>query len=531
MDEEVYDEILKRLPSYKIYEEYGSKVIGESYGINCNIFNSVKKEYKNKCINLCNKVVRNLENLPEKVKSGNYKDYCRHYIYWIYKEIREMFKNDVNDSYITDIITKFIELQSTLTETYRIYNCSYKFVNKNLSEMNKKKEEKYLYEYFTNYDIIKSRDICTSVDINNYKKYLSSIRDLYNKKKRECCEKKISTCPEYFLHCGDEVNPNNLLSVLESPNDNSCNGLEDFKETKTSKEKLESSDFDQDFLDQILFTNCPITNESKELPCRFVRASSFIRKNMIAIESSGQQRNSDKSPSEGQNSEISIDSEVEKEHEKIRKIVGLSTEAVNYPSLPKTASYMDIRWKLDKDGKLHCPAENPEKDTSVLCMYVEELVKRGILIKDEKSGIYRLKKGKTWATQPLNIDIRREKGKYSIQSYSGRLQVLKPDQIMVADARSSIGQEHYGNDKAYNILQNIFFRVGTAISLVMGLILVFFLYFRFTPFGSCVDKNRKRKKRHKTNFVELNTKRLSRRFIKRTYRNSGRRRFSVVNIE
>ncbi|SBT86140.1 PIR protein [Plasmodium malariae] len=518
MEEQIYDEILEKLPSKTIYDEFNSQG-------NYVIMNSVckREDYEqcddiDTCLNICKRIEKNFKSLYEMSNSGNYKERCSHYIYWVYKEIQNLFKSDSTKDKVETVVNAFLKLQSSLTRNYRVYNCSYNFKEKDLNELKDKNKEKQLYDYFTNYDSIKTKDICNKFELNKYKKYLNAINVLYDEKKENCCNSKILVCPNYFLKCREDFKPSKLLSALELSNDHSCNVLEDFKETKTSEKKLESSDFETGFLEQILFTNCHIKNTSTTLSCGLVSAYSLTRRSGNAVENNEQLRNSDISSPKDKKRESIIDLEVEKEHEKIRKIVGLSSEVVNYPSLPKTASYMDIRWKLDKDGKLHCPAENPEKDTSVLCMYVEELVKRGILIKDENSRIYRLKKDKTWATKPLNIVIKRERGKYSIQSYSERLQVLKADQIMVTDDRNSISQEHYGKDNESNILQNIFFRVGTAISL-------------FTPFGSCVDKNRKRKKRHKTNFVELNTKRLSRRFIKRTYRNSGRRRFSVVNIE
>ncbi|KAI4840230.1 hypothetical protein MKS88_001588 [Plasmodium brasilianum] len=527
MNEEVYDEILKSLPSYKIYEEYGSKVSGESYGINCNIFNSVKKEYKNKCINLCNKVVRNLENFPEKGKSGNYKDYCTHYIYWIYKEIRGMFKKGVNDNDIADVISKFIELQSTIIETYRIYNCSYKFVHKNLNELNQKKEEKYLYEYFTNYDIIKSRDICTSVDINNYKKYLSSIRDLYNKKKRECCEKKISTCPEYFLHCGDEVNPNNLLSVLDSTNNEGCSGLKSIA-PKIFEKNSDSTPFNQEFMKSIYFTGCPVlksdgsSSNNGSMSCNLFRANVNPRSIVTENGKTAQQDIPGGSSLQVQVTTsktylADIPSEKNKKQE-----VAISQGEKNKRKSEKIINN-EFRWNFGK-GTLRCPPNKPEEDEYGMCDYMEELVEDNFYAKTEDSKDYQFKRGPSWKHEYLESVTRNKRhenlGKSSslnLKDY-GRLQDIVHKRAETFYASNSSGKVIPEKYTEYNILQNTFVRISIVST-------------SFTPFGSYVGKNKKRKKRYRINLAQLNTQRIPRRFIKRTYRNSDRRRFSVVNIE
>ncbi|SBS95664.1 PIR Superfamily Protein [Plasmodium malariae] len=485
MNEEVYDEILKSLPSYKIYEEYGSKVSGESYGINCNIFNSVKKEYKNKCINLCNKVVRNLENFPEKGKSGNYKDYCTHYIYWIYKEIREMFKKGVNDNDIADVISKFIELQSTIIETYRIYNCSYKFVHKNLNELNQKKEEKYLYEYFTNYDIIKSRDICTS------------------------------------------VNPNNLLSVLDSTNNEGCSGLKSIA-PKIFEKNSDSTPFNQEFMKSIYFTGCPVlksdgsSSNNGSMSCNLFRANVNPRSIVTENGKTAQQDIPGGSSLQVQVTTsktylADIPSEKNKKQE-----VAISQGEKNKRKSEKIINN-EFRWNFGK-GTLRCPPNKPEEDEYGMCDYMEELVEDNFYAKTEDSKDYQFKRGPSWKHEYLESVTRNKRhenlGKSSslnLKDY-GRLQDIVHKRAETFYASNSSGKVIPEKYTEYNILQNTFVRISIVST-------------SFTPFGSYVGKNKKRKKRYRINLAQLNTQRIPRRFIKRTYRNSDRRRFSVVNIE
>ncbi|KAI4841407.1 uncharacterized protein MKS88_000128 [Plasmodium brasilianum] len=514
------DEILKELPSYEIYNKFNSEVKEVKYNDDCKISDSVASEHKDNCINLCKKVARNLENLPKNDKSWSYENRCSHYKYWLYEEIGKFFKDDAKENDVEVVINEFLRVQTLLTTDYEILNCDYKFSKKNLQELKNKIEEKYMFDYFTNYEHIKAKETCVNVKIDKYKKYLNFILELYHRKKGDCCVEKISKCPNYFLNCNNDFDPSKLLSKLESPYGGNCNELKNFTENKTSEKKLVSSDFEPDFLETIHFTNCNINNNSSNLQCAFIRASAMTSRNQSAVGSS-EQGNGDKLSLENKEFESVIKSEALVQHKEIRKMVGFEDqEKKNILSLPKKGTDVDLKWKLGKDGTLHCPAEKPEEDTSGLCEYVEELVKQHILIKDKKSGIYRLKKGKTWSTQPLKIVVQRERRSQFMemneQKYIiSRIQKdLWDNQGGGSVTKKYKGKAFPGKDEETNILQNTFFCVAM-----------------FTPFGTYLGKTRKRKKRYRTNFSELSTQRLPRRFIKRTYRNSERRRFSVVNIE
>ncbi|SBS98152.1 PIR Superfamily Protein [Plasmodium malariae] len=536
MEEEVYNDILKQLPSYALYNKFNSEIKEVKYNNACKIPDSVTSEYKDNCINLCKKVARNLENLPKKDKSWSYENRCSHYKYWLYEEIRKFFKDDAKPNDVEVVIKEFLRVQPLLTTDYEILNCDYKFSQKNLQELETKIEEKYMFDYFTNYEHIKAKETCVNVEIEKYKKYLNFILQLYNRKKGVCCVGKISKCPNYFLNCDNEFNPSELLSILGSSYDGNCNGLESFEETKISEEKLESSDLEQDFLDTIHFTNCHIKNNDKELSCGFVRASALPRRNMIDVVNSGQE-NGERSYSEERKSVSSINSEHAALHEEVRKIVGISSKKKNNLSTLKKNEEVDLRWNISKDGTLRCTSEILENDTSGPCTYMEELVKEGIFIKLENSSGYQLKKGKTWPPEAIKIVIKKKNQiqmkKYKSQKlgYPEHALILNSKELRTYNRENQSGETLLGKDAGTYVLQNNFVRVSFVVTLVMGIIMVLFLYFKFTIFGSYVGKIKNRKKRYKTNLADLNTQRSSKRYIKRTYRNTNRRRFSVVNIE
>ncbi|KAI4833629.1 PIR protein [Plasmodium brasilianum] len=523
MEEEVYNDILKQLPSYTLYNKFNSEIKEVKYNNACNIPDSVTSEYKDNCINLCKKVARNLENLPKKDKSWSYENRCLHYKYWLYEEIRKIFQDDAKPNDVEVVIKEFLRVQPLLTTDYEILNCDYKFSQNNLQELETKIKEKYMFDYFTNYEHIKAKETCDNVKIDKYKKYLNYILELYNSKKKDCCVQKISKCPNYFLNCDNEFNPSELISILGSSYDGNCNGLKSFEGTKISEEKLESSDLEQDFLDTIHFTNCHVKNNDKELSCGFVRASALTRRNMIDVVNSGQE-NGERSYSEDRTSVSSIHSEHAALHEEVRKIAGISSEETNNLSTLKKKEGVDLRWNISKDGTLRCTSEILEKDTSGPCTYMEELVKEGIFIKLENSLGYRLKKGETWPPKALKIVIKKknqsqmENYKSQKLGYTEHALILKPKELRFYDIENPNAETYPEKDAETYVLQNTFVRVSIVVAL-------------FTIFGSYVGKIKNRKKRYRIYLADLNTQRSSKRYIKRTYRNTNRRRFSVVNIE
>ncbi|SBT85820.1 PIR protein [Plasmodium malariae] len=521
---DIKNDILKQLPSYALYNKFNSEIKEVKYNNACKILDSVTSEYKDNCINLCKKVARNLENLPKKDKSWSYENRCSHYKYWLYEEIRKFFKDDAKPNDVEVVIKEFLRVQPLLTTDYEILNCDYKFSQKNLQELETKIEEKYMFDYFTNYEHIKAKETCVNVEIEKYKKYLNFILQLYNRKKGVCCVGKISKCPNYLLNCDNEFNPSKLLSKLGSSYDGNCNGLKSFTENKTSEKELESSDFEPDFLETFHFTNCNINNISPNLQCAFIQASGMTRRNQSSVGSS-EQGNDDKLSLENKEFESRIKSEALVQHEEIRKRVGFEDQdKKNLLPLRKKGTDVDLRWKLGKDGTLHCPAEKSGEDTSGLCKYIEQLVGKGILVKIKNTGGYRLAEGKSWPTSELKIYVKKESQRQSMEMNTQKYIISELENVLKANQEGSSvtkkynGKAFLGKEEETNILQNTFFRVVTVTVL-------------FTPFGTYLGKTRKRKKRYRTNFSELSTQRLPRRFIKRTYRNSERRRFSVVNVE
>ncbi|KAI4838038.1 PIR protein [Plasmodium brasilianum] len=533
--ETIFDEILQELPSYKLYEKFKSEANEEDDEISCNIFNEVKSNLKIECVKLCNKVVRNFKSLLEIGKPEIYDDICLHYKYWVYEEIGKLFETNRTNINVNAVITAFNKLQQSLTENYRIHNCEYKFGQDIISSLNAKNNEKILYIYTTNYNRIRSREFCNMLTFNKYKKYLNAISNIYIDKKTKCCASNLSICPNLFLNCGDELNPSKISALLNLENGDSCNKLESIKETESADKNLDSNVLEPDILDSILFTDCPINNYSENLQCGLVRASSIRRSNENTVKYKGQRTNAGSSSSETRMIKANVDSSEVLSESSSKQFSPSNSEEKNKMIFVANTDN-GFRWKYGK-GDIRCLSNISEDDKYGLCEYMDELVKNDIFIKTKDSNGHIFKKIGSWTSEELQklMDIKEKwKSKNVVRLELRQLKsvhVLKPTQAQGFVMKSSLSEKLPGTDAASNILQNIFFRISNVVALIMGIIFVFFLYFKFTPFGSCLDKNRKRKKRYRNNFAELNTQGLTRKFIKRTYRHSDRRRFSVVNIE
>ncbi|SBT01467.1 PIR protein [Plasmodium malariae] len=556
MEESAYDTILQKLPSHEIYDAFNKEVTDTQYNSLCNIFNSVKDDYKNKTIDLCKKFARNLENLSKISTSGNKYDSCSHYVYWVYDEIRKLFKKEASTDDVATIIKNFNILNTSFITKYAVFNCNYYFLYNDLSELDNKREEKYLHDYFKNYSSIKSSANCKSVGIDDYKKYLKAVTDIYEREKKNCCFHGISLCQSYFLNCSDNLDPSKLIYALESTSAD-CRKLDNISNTETEKEKLDSREFEE-FLKSINFTSCPglvsdepststristsgdgISSESniKTHSCSLLGANI---KPSITVNADIGQKKLKQSVDHSSRGHISpLGGDLANNDSGRRRNEGFSSNSEKKINVfqEKNGKNVDLRWKLDEKGNLRCPSDKPGEDKTGLCMYMEKLVNQDILVRLEEYGGYRLNKGKKWPTKSLKIALKSDRiGQLAIINSQGlrnpkHLQALKAHQGLISNIKNPNYQELPRNYSESNILQNAFVRVSIVGSLVMGIIFAFFLYFKFTPFGSYVGKIKKRKNRHRHNLAVLHTQGLSKRFIKRTYRHSNRRRFSVVNIE
>ncbi|SCN12499.1 PIR protein [Plasmodium malariae] len=508
-----YEEIFKDSKPYNIYKELEDEVKDVTDGQHCTEFEGITSTHKEKYVTLCKKVSKLLKYVFDKDKLKKSKEYCSHYKYWVYHEIWKLFKNGQQTDDI-HIIDKFNKLQSDLFVKHNKHNCSYGYILNDYEELNYKIEKKYLYDYFKNYNTIKSSKQCSNVGGSKYRAYLEAIKKLYDVEYNSCCLSGLTECPDYILTCDDKFDPSKLLSALVSKGSERCDGLNGIT-ANFDEEKLNSVITDPEFLNSITYGTCyyldngePTPSEMGRQHCNLLAASVMLSRSEPTAGNEGSRTSVSGSSSGNAISESRADQsegDLSKGHAlqgqpdaKEKEEYSGVTEVKKKVAPPTIDASDDFRWKIAATGQLNCSSKNKKKSQLAMCNFMEELIEGGHAKKIEGTEKYTLDIKKGWTTEDLKVYRERIRKRLTYES---------------------------------NILNNIFVRISTGVTLVMGIIFIFYLFFKFTPFGSRLRRHRKRKQRYRLDFTDLSTRKRPRRFLKRTYRHSDRRRFNVVNIE
>ncbi|GAB67075.1 VIR-like CYIR protein [Plasmodium cynomolgi strain B] len=192
------DYLLKGLPSSDKYEKLNEVVSENTYDSDCNVLGS------NETIkNLCKKFLRNINALTNSKNNKKYhKDESLYVIYWILDEIRrnvEPNSRHINGTNINDIV-HVGNIYYNKTHSNVLFN-NYDF------DLEEAKKEKYLHDYFKNYENILD---CAQDKCEKYYKYVSSIRDIYYDLQPICFKLRC----DYFLY-DVKYDPDDVLSTLE----------------------------------------------------------------------------------------------------------------------------------------------------------------------------------------------------------------------------------------------------------------------------------------------------------------------------
>ncbi|SBS93361.1 PIR Superfamily Protein [Plasmodium malariae] len=536
-----YEEIFKDSKPYNIYKELEDEVKDVTDGQHCTEFDGITSTHKEKYVTLCKKVSKLLNYVFDKDKLKKSKEYCTHYKYWVYHEIWKLFKNGQQTDDI-HVIDKFNILQSDLFVKHNKRDCSYGYILKDYEELKYKIEMKYLYDYFKNYNTIKSSKQCSNVGGKNYRAYLEAIKKLYDVEYNSCCSTGLTECPDYILTCDDKFDPNKLLSALASraikklydveynsccstgltecpdyiltcddkfdPNKllsalasrgtESCDGLSSIT-ANFDEEKLNSVVTDPEILNSIAYGTCfnlkngRLTSDIKRHPhCSLLATSVTLTRSFSTAEYGGTIMTDSGSPPgstnlESMSNQAEVDASRRGQPDAKGKRGDFGESGVKIEAVPPVKDEAGpIRWKFDERGTLQCPSKSKNKYEELLCEYMDVLVEGNFATKIDRTGKYKVQIGRTWNESDL-----------------------KQYRIAVRKRRSA-------NES--NILNNIFVRISTGVTL-------------FTPFGPRLHRHRKRQQRYRLDFTDLSTRKRPRRFLKRTYRHSDRRRFNVVNIE
>ncbi|KMZ95688.1 hypothetical protein PVMG_05832 [Plasmodium vivax Mauritania I] len=199
----------------KAYNELDEVDTNVFYKQHCTEIKSFECQHKG-VSNICHKLVKNLMHLSEMPKGTKRDERCYLLKHWLYRELRQIFRSNLNDVSKEPVITKLKEVFFYINNKYFPDSPCYCYFD---DTMNKWKENKQLHDYFQIYGKIEENIKSSNDSCNKYFEYLSSINELYKKNIGECCycfksENCTDICPGYFK-CDEKFNPYNLYLQLK----------------------------------------------------------------------------------------------------------------------------------------------------------------------------------------------------------------------------------------------------------------------------------------------------------------------------
>ncbi|GAB69531.1 CYIR protein, partial [Plasmodium cynomolgi strain B] len=208
-------DVLKQLSSYQIFIELNNDDDINNYDSYCKNIDStgsntldVKK--------LCQKIVRNLRIMYKILEKEKRNECCLYFNYWLHDQIKSIFGANLEKSNYKNHALKLLELQFRINNELRRHDCYYNF-NDKLDEW---EEIMHLLYYFKNYKTIASNAPSDQGKHEQYCKYFTKIKELFEKHINDCCACFINPskyclnyCPKYFK-CEEEYYPINLIVKL-----------------------------------------------------------------------------------------------------------------------------------------------------------------------------------------------------------------------------------------------------------------------------------------------------------------------------
>ncbi|GAW82033.1 variable surface protein [Plasmodium gonderi] len=463
-----YD-ILKTLPSHKLYYDFNQVVESDKknvYEEYCSEISTYKNEFQ-WLPDFCVQFAKNLTNVNI-TKDVNSKHSCLLLNYWIYEEILKKHKNKTDNVYDMKFFRKIYEIGKKINDKKSDdYYCACYFYG-TLGEW---KEEKDLHDYFKNYEDIKKKISSISNECSKYHTYLMYIKEIYKEHEDICCIFGDIYCHRYF-NCDYNKSPSNLISKLKCHNQEKKEyELDSNDEEKSENPKLENSMI-------IKYGRCIKTNDDKgeKLGYKCV----FPENQKLAQEGETSDSNNRNVNLGNYISAVDLSTYKKLAEIKVNSYNNQGNDAFN-KYLPKNMltlfsdvpinvrnSYFDIE-------ELSCLYGNSKK--SEICKKFKEKREHELLEKIIKS------KGLVGGVNRESVKVRGLPGGESATS------VEYNDQLDVVES-------------GHDIMKGTLFRVGAVTVLSLGTIVLLFLYYKFTPFGSWLNRKVLKKKNKNYNFQE-----------------------------
>ncbi|KAI4835987.1 PIR protein [Plasmodium brasilianum] len=443
-----WDNLLKDSPAYKLYEDFREGDASKTSSIECGDKSNIDK--------LNSMILANLRNVNDGkyMKCSNCKDCCLNFTYWMYDEIRKLVLCKNNKINVSDFIGKLSIEGSSFNNRANKCPCSYYYLG-DLNEMNKEKD---LHDYFENFDELERKCFNKSNKImcDEYTKYISKI---YEENYFDCCylyEYGIEDCKHYFK-CDDQYKPNKLLDII---NDKFQKGKKKLEKSPKGVYQADSNKFQEgDPAFQFLTcsgklsvgkrTHCVV---SRKAPQDIIRGIEHTANG--SVESSG----SPESKHLLSQGDVTAQGKVTERARGTRNIKVSNHETTEHginisPSLVASENVGEITSTRNKSVCVNS-LSNKEK--------VESCVEPDV---------------RTTRTLGLRIE-----GVLPISRIKIARGTKIPSYLNIQESPSSI-------------LTSTFFRVGISACLVVGILMLFLIYYKFTPFRSRIRSRKSTRKR------------------------------------
>ncbi|SBT83194.1 PIR protein [Plasmodium ovale] len=213
------NDILKGTPSYELYEEFNKEEDKTGANSYCEEFFKNDDNYKSEAVKICKQIINNFNKLYENEITIKADNRCLHYKNWVYHKIWTLITTKAEYENTEKIIKQFVDIQTkkNIPKDKEERVCHYYFNFNDFIELNARKEEKDLYDYFKNYYTIENKIPENMEEKKKYNDYLEYIYKLYKVHKIgwKCCDDSgIDPLCTHYFKCEVEYNPKDLIDIL-----------------------------------------------------------------------------------------------------------------------------------------------------------------------------------------------------------------------------------------------------------------------------------------------------------------------------
>ncbi|SCA60322.1 VIR protein [Plasmodium vivax] len=215
LTKEKLDDASKPLKLNKLYEEFFSKDTTSKFDDYCKDLKKYNDTHKG-AQELCVKLVRFVKKISEWTNKPESVKYCDYLHYWLYDEIKEIYKEHKKKLGEIPFSKELIDIGNRVNKEIKKNNCVLKHERYvGLDELIKRK---YAYIYYNKQNDIKNTiNSQSTYDCNKYFTYLTNIKSLYDKIYNDNCKPSFWSLPlesDYFS-CRKTGDPKDLLSKAE----------------------------------------------------------------------------------------------------------------------------------------------------------------------------------------------------------------------------------------------------------------------------------------------------------------------------